>query len=263
MGSFCKSDRFKNDFNPCKRKRGRKHRRRRPDADPIGVDVVGNGTLTGEIGGEPGSTISFAHDDFDDWNPLLELESPNNILDPFGGTLPGTPDLPNPGTATEGVISFDSIDLELLSDLGSGLFSYAAAAEDGFIDYNFGEITAEVDTTGNGFANEIVTDDLLIRIPNGTQFIAEDLGGGATQLIIDADSPLQPYLIFGDNSSSPSTTGDLTLDGSGIDGQWSLGTFEYENQFNPFGPIGDYSVNFTTKADVLDNPPAPVLNNVV
>ena len=232
-----------------------------PEFTQIGVDVLGNGTLTGTLGGD----LTFTHDDFDDWNPLQDLLTPDDITG--GSPVPGTPDRDNPGQPGGGGafptnLGFDPIVLE--TDGGTtagGLLEYTAAQE---ITYNFGVIDADVD---DGTGNPVnVVDDLEIIIAEGTPFLVEDLGGGSAQLIIDAAAfqAGQVFLRFGDgvvdgdnlpqpfaNGGAPQAVGDL-------DGLWALGAFEYENEFDAAGPIGDYAVNFVTAEGVITNPPPPV-----
>ena len=220
-----------------------------PVPTPIGVGVSGDGELSGVAGDD---TLQFVHVDFDDWNPLLDLESPNNVLDVFDppGIFPGTPDLANPGNG----LDFESIDLVLLAEIGggAGVFQYASDSGfdgtdtdgDGVVDdfgtdsvttYNFGTITADVDTDGDGALDLFdVTDDLSIQIPDGTLFVATQ-SGDELELVFAGEGPGGlPVLEFA------STT-------------FSLATFGYENQGVP-GLVAQYGVNFSTAVPVLSNP---------
>ncbi|MEM9005305.1 MAG: hypothetical protein AAGE59_17500, partial [Cyanobacteria bacterium P01_F01_bin.86] len=222
-------------------------------ATPIGVGLGGNGTLVG-IAGD--ATLQFFHDDFDDWNPLLDLGSPINVLDTFdpSGIFPGTPNLENPGNG----LDFEPIELTVVADIsgGAGVFLYVTDSgldgtdtdSDGVVDdfgadtsttYNFGNLTAEVDTTGDGIVDTTVTDDLLIQIPDGTQFVATQQGDELELLFAGAGSGGLPVLEFG------STT-------------YELASFGYEAQ-GVQDLIAQFGVNFATADPVLSNSSA-ILN---
>ncbi|MEM9567964.1 MAG: hypothetical protein AAF974_06610, partial [Cyanobacteria bacterium P01_E01_bin.34] len=223
----------------------------RPDptpATPVGVGIGGNGTLVGVAGD---ATLQFNHEDFDDWTPLLDLETPINVLDVLDipGIFPGTPDLSNPGNG----LDFDPLELVLIPGFaaGPGVFQYASDSGfdgtdtngDGIVDdfgsdtvtiYNFGNLTAEVDTTGDGFVDTTITDNLLVQIPDGTEFVATQQGGVVELVFAGAGTAGSPVLTFG------STT-------------YELASFGYENQGIP-DLIAQFGVNFATSEPVLYNP---------
>ena len=219
-------------------------------ATPIGAGIGGDGTLVGQAGD---ATLQFNHDDFDDWDPLLDLDSPINVLHVFDppGIFPGTPDLENPGNG----LDFEPIELVLDPDaaVGPGVFLYLSDSGfdgtdtngDGIVDgfgadtfttYNFGNLTAEVDTTGDGLVDTTITDDLSLQIPDGTQFVATQQGDELELVFAGAGSAGSPMLEFG------STTYELAF-------------FGYEAQ-GVSGLIAQYGVNFATSEPVLYNPTA-------
>ncbi|MGK7948298.1 MAG: hypothetical protein AB4368_05700 [Xenococcaceae cyanobacterium] len=186
---------------------------------PAQVDAVGTADVSFPSGLSIGDQITVNHldvDDIDGFDHFAELSSPP----------PDTPDVPLP----DPLLSIDDKVIEITGELGGGLFTGVLTDD---VEINFGERTLSTLEDPGPYP-------LTVTIAAGTEYIVDELAGGALELDFDG------------------TPADITVEFEGSTTIIEIEELAYTQEAAGIGQAGEW--NFDVVANIIEEvggPPTP------